>query len=211
MGDAGSLFLGFSLAVLTLGLEPERAARSGLLTVIGVPVMVLLIPILDTTLVTLSRVLSGRPASGGGRDHSSHRLVAIGLSERRAVAVLWTLAAAAGAAGFALRSLDPSWSVLLVATLLLAMTVFTVYLGNVRIYEGDVKALPRGTVTPLVINLQAAVAEVADFARDRAHAAFRLRFEGEQFEPSFPQFIGSLPIVIAPDDGALRVRRLPRV
>jgi len=52
------------------------------------PVLVLLIPIFDTTLVTLSRWFSGRRASQGGRDHSSHRLVAIGLSERAAVALL---------------------------------------------------------------------------------------------------------------------------
>jgi UDP-GlcNAc:undecaprenyl-phosphate GlcNAc-1-phosphate transferase len=202
MGDAGSLFLGFSLAALTLGSETDRAARSGLLTVIGVPMMVLLIPILDTTLVTLSRLLSGRPASRGGRDHSSHRLVAIGLSERRAVSVLWTLAAAAGAAGFVLRSFDPSWSVLLVSTLLLAMTVFTVYLGNVRVYEGDVQPLVRGTATPIVINFmyKRRVAEVLlDFCLVTVayYAAYRLRFEGEQFEPSFPRFFGSLPIVIA--------------
>ena len=42
--------------------------------------LVLLIPIFDTTLVTVSRLLSGRSAAQGGRDHSSHRLVAIGLS-----------------------------------------------------------------------------------------------------------------------------------
>jgi UDP-GlcNAc:undecaprenyl-phosphate GlcNAc-1-phosphate transferase len=50
---------------------------------VAAPVLVLMIPILDTALVTLSRWFSGRPASQGGRDHSSHRLVAMGLSEPR--------------------------------------------------------------------------------------------------------------------------------
>jgi UDP-GlcNAc:undecaprenyl-phosphate GlcNAc-1-phosphate transferase len=82
------------------------------------------------------------------------------------------------------------------------MTVFIVYLANVRVYEGDVTPLARGQVTPLVINFmyKRRVAEVLlDFCVVTVayYAAYRLRFEGEQFEPAFPQFIGSLPIVIA--------------
>ena len=68
-----------------------------------------MIPIFDTTLVTVSRMLSGRSAAQGGRDHSSHRLVAIGLSERRAVAVLWLLAAIGGAIGVAVDYVNRSW------------------------------------------------------------------------------------------------------
>src|SRR5262249_54638015 len=97
MGDGGSLLLGFSVAALTLSSAHQTAGRSAVLSIIAAPVLVLLIPIFDTTLVTLSRWFSGRRASQGGRDHSSHRLVAIGLSERRAVALLWALAAIGGA------------------------------------------------------------------------------------------------------------------
>src|SRR6266498_678675 len=79
---------------LTLG-SPVTDGRN-VLSVITVPMLVLLIPIFDTTLVTISRMLSGRPTSMGGRDHSSHRLVAIGLSERSAVVLLWLLAGAGG-------------------------------------------------------------------------------------------------------------------
>ena len=60
-----------------------------LLVVLAVPVLILFIPIFDTTLVTVLRKLSGRAASQGGRDHTSHRLVALGLSERRAVWMLY--------------------------------------------------------------------------------------------------------------------------
>src|SRR5437764_306394 len=112
MGDAGSLLIGFSVGALTLTNGRGIAARSNLLTVVAVPVLVLLIPILDTTLVTLSRWFSGRPASQGGRDHSSHRLVAIGLSERRAVTLLWGLAAVGGALGVAVDHFAYSWSAL---------------------------------------------------------------------------------------------------
>jgi UDP-GlcNAc:undecaprenyl-phosphate GlcNAc-1-phosphate transferase len=79
MGDTGSLFLGFNLAALTLVARPEGSVKSGLLSIVAAPVLLLLIPIFDTTLVTTLRILSGRKPSQGGRDHASHRLVAVGL------------------------------------------------------------------------------------------------------------------------------------
>ena len=103
------MLFGFSLAALTLGQEGVRASRSDVLSVIAGPAFVLLIPIFDTTLVTVARLLSGRSPAMGGRDHSSHRLVAIGLSERDAVLVLWALASMGGAdrAGAAGTSAPP--------------------------------------------------------------------------------------------------------
>jgi UDP-GlcNAc:undecaprenyl-phosphate GlcNAc-1-phosphate transferase len=204
MGDTGSLFVGLSLAGLTLESGADAASRPSLLSVVAVPVLVLVIPILDTILVTVSRLLSGRAPSVGGRDHSSHRLVAMGLSERRAVAVLWTLAALSGLVGFFVRSLDISWSVLLIAVLLLAMTVFAVYLARVRVYaDADTAVLQRtGAITPVVINFmykRRVVEVVLDFCLITIayYAAYRLRFEGDQFVFNFRYFIESLPIVIA--------------
>ena len=104
MGDSGSLLIGMSLAGLTLTLGSTITGGQNVLSVIAVPMLVLLIPIFDTTLVTISRMVSGRPTSMGGRDHTSHRLVAIGLSERSAVTLLWLLAAASGAIGVAFRT-----------------------------------------------------------------------------------------------------------
>ena len=112
MGDSGSLLLGFSFAAVTLSSGRQTPGRSDVLSIVAAPVLVLLIPIFDTTLVTLSRWFSGRRASQGGRDHSSHRLVAIGLSERRAVALLWMLAAVGGGLGVALDRFtraSPRW------------------------------------------------------------------------------------------------------
>jgi len=205
MGDTGSLFLGMSLAGVSL--ESANAAASGerpLLAVVAAPVFILMIPILDTTLVTVSRLLSGRSASQGGRDHSSHRLVGIGLSERHAVAVLWGLAALAGVSGFYIRSLDAGSSALIASTLLLAMTVFAVYLMKVRVYEGrDLSLLMRNPrVTPLVVNLvyKRRVAEVlldACLIPIAYYTAYRLRFEGPQLPPNFQYFLQSLPVVVA--------------
>src|SRR5262249_57638195 len=110
MGDGGSLLLGFSVAAVTLSTSRQAPGRSDVLSIVAAPVLVLLMPIFDTTLVTLSRWFSGRRASQGGRDHSSHRLVAIGLSERRAVALLWLLAALGGSLGVGLNYFRQSLS-----------------------------------------------------------------------------------------------------
>ncbi len=99
MGDCGALFLGFFLAAGSLrGLQGERT--SGTRWEALIPVLVLAVPIFDTTLVSLLRKLNGRAISQGGRDHSSHRLVAWGLSERLAVWTLYGLALISG--GFAI-------------------------------------------------------------------------------------------------------------
>src|SRR5206468_3978477 len=77
MGDSGSMFIGFFLASAALINVSGGRSRS-LASVLAVPILVLFIPIFDTTFVTILRKLSGRAASQGGRDHTSHRLVALG-------------------------------------------------------------------------------------------------------------------------------------
>ncbi|HEU4872166.1 MAG TPA: MraY family glycosyltransferase, partial [Pyrinomonadaceae bacterium] len=95
MGDCGSMFVGFFLASSALMHVSGGRSRS-FLPVLVVPILVLFIPIFDTTFVTVLRKLSGRAASQGGRDHTSHRLVALGMSERHAVLMLYGFAALSG-------------------------------------------------------------------------------------------------------------------
>src|ERR671939_254404 len=95
MGDCGSMFIGFFLASSSLVNLTGGRSRS-FLPVLAVPILVLFIPIFDTTFVTILRKVSGRAASHGGRDHTSHRLVALGMSERRAVWMLYGLAGLSG-------------------------------------------------------------------------------------------------------------------
>jgi UDP-GlcNAc:undecaprenyl-phosphate GlcNAc-1-phosphate transferase len=104
MGDSGSQFLGFALAALGLA-GSWKVAGTTVATFI-LPILVLAVPILDTTLVTVARLLDGRPIYQGGRDHSSHRLVRFGLSESSAVLLLALIAAALGATSLAYNVLD---------------------------------------------------------------------------------------------------------
>jgi UDP-GlcNAc:undecaprenyl-phosphate GlcNAc-1-phosphate transferase len=99
MGDSGSQLIGFTLAAL--GLASSYTVATSTVATLVLPVLVLAVPILDTTLVTIVRLLDGRPVSQGGRDHSSHRLVSLGLSETSAVVLLALVAAALGATSLA--------------------------------------------------------------------------------------------------------------
>jgi UDP-GlcNAc:undecaprenyl-phosphate GlcNAc-1-phosphate transferase len=201
MGDAGSLFLGLSLAALTLTAGGPSHDRSRILSIVAAPMLVLLIPIFDTTLVTVSRFLSGRPISLGGRDHTSHRLVAIGLSEPSAVRVLWALAAAAGTIGFVVRWLANDWAWLLGAIFILAMVLFAVYLAQVRVYN-EPSAVPKRGVT-LVIGGVMYKRRVAEVLLDVClvsiayYGAWRLRFEGDEWTLYFRSLLQSMPIALA--------------
>jgi UDP-N-acetylmuramyl pentapeptide phosphotransferase/UDP-N-acetylglucosamine-1-phosphate transferase len=84
MGDAGALFLGFVLSIAVLEVRPV-AAPSGTFAVLC---LLMGLPILDTCTVLLARMRHGLSVAQGGRDHLSHRLVALGLSPSMAVAVL---------------------------------------------------------------------------------------------------------------------------
>ncbi|HEX3623530.1 MAG TPA: DUF4012 domain-containing protein, partial [Acidimicrobiales bacterium] len=84
MGDTGSLFLGFVLAVAAIDVSPALTPPASF----AVPLMLLALPVLDTVTVTFARLRRGRSVSLGGRDHLSHRLVARGLSPGGAVGLL---------------------------------------------------------------------------------------------------------------------------
>ena len=93
MGDTGSMLLGFALAVLGIKLTfPTLPLAQSWM----VPILVLGLPIFDTTLVLISRQRRGRPWWQGGTDHVSHRLARLGLSHRRVVVALYGVTAGLG-------------------------------------------------------------------------------------------------------------------
>ena len=99
MGDSGSLLLGFILASASLVGTWHHATN--IASILFAPVALFAIPILDTTLVTTVRILQGRRIAEGGRDHTSHRLVALGSTEKNAVRILWGLTFLCGSLGLA--------------------------------------------------------------------------------------------------------------
>jgi UDP-GlcNAc:undecaprenyl-phosphate GlcNAc-1-phosphate transferase len=119
MGDAGSLFLGFMLAVIGIKLTFEGPRQ----TVWFVPILVVAVAVFDTSLVTVARLLHRRNPLTGGADHTSHRLVFLGLSVPVAVRVVYAGAALCGWLALALSLVD------LVAGLMLITFVVAVGIG----------------------------------------------------------------------------------
>src|SRR5215207_4152227 len=153
MGDCGSMLVGFFLASSALLSAAGDRGRS-FLVVIAVPVLILFIPIFDTTLVTVVRKLSGRAASQGGRDHASHRLVALGLSERRAVWMLYAFAASSGLLAMVVRQFEYHTGIAMVLGFTVTLTLVGVYLAGVKVYdEAEVQAAREKPLVSFLVDL----------------------------------------------------------
>jgi UDP-GlcNAc:undecaprenyl-phosphate GlcNAc-1-phosphate transferase len=148
MGDSGSLFLGFTLAALSIA---RRTQASNIFAVVGVPTLLFLLPILDTSLVTITRLLRGQSPAQGGTDHTSHRLIAFGLSERQAVLILYGIAFASGLAAAGLEALDYDLSLVLIPLLLIVLSLFAAYLARLKVITSSPDN-PR-TVTRFITDL----------------------------------------------------------
>lgn len=210
MGDAGSLFIGFILACLTVTGSADKTVglRPGhLLLVIAIPILILFIPILDTGFVSLMRKLFSRPISQGGRDHSSHRMVAIGFSERKAVLVLYGFSVASGLIALAISYLSIGPALVSIVLYLLFVIFFWIYLARVKVYpeESVLSNNGLGAFTPILIQItyQRRLFEVlldSVLITVAYYTAYLLRFEGPLYYligEDFQFFLKSLPIILA--------------
>lgn len=199
MGDSGSMFLGLFLAGLSLA--PAPGLSRSLFAVIAVPALILVIPILDTTLVTVGRVLEGRPISQGGRDHTSHRLVALGVSEERALWVLWSLALGGGAVALLLRSSERSTAYVLGGVLLMLLALVGGYLLSVRFRVMASEEVVRVPLYRLLVTLHERYS-VLPFLLDALlvglayYEAYLVRWDPAELPAELAYFEASLLIVL---------------
>ena len=210
MGDAGSLFIGFFMACLTVAGSTGKTVGGNvahLLSVMAIPILIVFIPILDTGFVSFMRKLFSRPISQGGRDHSSHRMVAIGLSEKKAVLVLYAFAAISGLIALAINYLSIGPILVIIALYLLFVIFFWIYLAKVKVYEEDsiISQNGMGAFTPVLVQFtyrRRLFEVVLDFILISIayYTAYLLRFEGPVYYligSNFNLFLRSLPIVVA--------------
>lgn len=201
MGDCGSLMIGFCISLLSLGLSGMSPGNS--MASIAVPVMIAMVPILDTTMVTLIRLLSGRKASTGGKDHTSHRLVLMGFSEKKAVLFLYGVGLVSGTAALFVSRSDTFTSPSVIIPVMLSILLMGIYLSQLRVYpEKEFSVLRGRTFTPILIELtykKQIVLVILDFCliAFSYYLSYRLRFDSLQFPYYFKIFLKSLPAVIA--------------
>lgn len=202
MGDCGSMFVGFFLASSVLLTQVGGRSR-GVVSILAVPALILFVPIFDTTFVTILRKIWGRKASMGGRDHTSHRLVALGLSERNAVLMLYALAVLAGVISLLVRELQPTQSIALIAIFVLILTIIGVYLSKVKVYaeQEEELALQNHAAFGFLLNLshKRRVFEVSLDAILIAlayYGSYILIFGSFEKSENWMLFVKSLPILI---------------
>ena len=196
MGDCGSMLAGFSLAGLTIAspLAHTKVFAAG----VSYSALTFAYPIFDTILVSILRRAAGRPISVGGRDHSSHRLVSTGITEGRAVAILWVLTAVGSAIGLMVRSMPVAF-LAAGGMLALALAVFGLFLATLPAYPlTPVWSAGNSRVRRYIPSLRAGVVLVMDVsvAGMALLLAFLARFGAEIPADQMYNLAFSLPIVM---------------
>ena len=131
MGDSGALVLGFTLASISVAGLLKTAST----VVLFLPLLVLAVPIIDTSFVVLKRLKYRQPISTADRSHLHHRFIDIGFSQRRAALTMWVWTAALGAAALATRFIPfreggrwHVWETVMVVAIALAALAFSIYI-----------------------------------------------------------------------------------
>ena len=134
MGDSGALCLGFILASVSI----QGLLKTASTVVLLLPLLVLAVPIIDTSFVVARRLKHNRPIYAADRSHLHHRFLNIGFSQRRAAIMMWLWCASLAGAALATRFIPfregGDWhpwetlAVLAIAAFALAFSVYVVYL-----------------------------------------------------------------------------------
>lgn len=136
MGDAGSLFLGFLLAVTATRIELVDTPP---VVALFVPLLVLGVALFDTSLVVVERLQHGRSPFQGGRDHASHRMVFVGLPVPVAVGLLYATAISLGWLALLLAELPTGPGLMLVGFVLAAGAALLLLLRAVPVYDNSLR------------------------------------------------------------------------
>lgn len=131
MGDAGSLYLGFTLTGLYFSLPPVADS-----TWVNYLILFFIVgtPVFDTALVWFTRWSISRPFLRGGKDHVAHRLIALGFSERKTLLVIYGITATLGGVSVGLSRGDITISATAATLAGVVMIFFGLYLGEVPVY-----------------------------------------------------------------------------
>lgn len=144
MGDGGSLFIGFLVAYLGIKLQ----FQGGRLLSALVPVLVCSVAIFDTTLVTISRLATGRSPFLGGQDHVSHRMVRLGLPVPIAVGTIYFGAIGIGILTYVVSGVDPRSAWVLTTMIGATLAIVGGYLLTVPAYTEISSNNPRAVEDP---------------------------------------------------------------
>jgi UDP-GlcNAc:undecaprenyl-phosphate/decaprenyl-phosphate GlcNAc-1-phosphate transferase len=195
MGDSGSLFIGFWLASRTLSVT--QASGKEALSPLLFSLLVMIVPICDTTLVTLTRLLKGSPVSVGGTDHLSHRLVAYGFTQKNAVLALWTCTLVSGVLGLLAVSYHLPTVVSSIPVLVAVVALLGTYLTRfeLRVEAGSAQAVRAPRAAGWVRLASRVLLDMVLIAA-AYYVAYLIRFDGEASGADLKLFASTLGEII---------------
>jgi UDP-GlcNAc:undecaprenyl-phosphate GlcNAc-1-phosphate transferase len=209
MGDEGALAVGLVLGVLSI--QASNGGDGSLPARLAMPLLALMVPLLDTVTVTVTRLATGNPVSRRGLDHSHHRLTRLGMSSNRAAAALIGLQVIAGACAIAL-SLVPGYdAILLIPFMALFFALVALFLMD-RSFDaeapGQIEDLPPIARVILSFGYKRRFVElILDMALVAAayFGAMLLRFDFDLSVAQVNQMLAGLPWVVALGCGSFLV------
>jgi UDP-GlcNAc:undecaprenyl-phosphate GlcNAc-1-phosphate transferase len=131
LGDSGSMSVGFLLAVLLVKASEVRGPS----TLIAVPILAMFVPLMDAALAIIRRWLRGVPLSGADARHIHHRLLVLGLSQKRTAIALWCLAAVMASFGMLIALTAPYVATSIAMLGLVGLSILVIYGTNLLSYH----------------------------------------------------------------------------
>jgi UDP-GlcNAc:undecaprenyl-phosphate GlcNAc-1-phosphate transferase len=132
MGDAGSLVVGFFVALLTLRTTYYHEAQSGLWYPVFMPLVVMAVPLYDFISVTLLRISQGKSPFIGDTQHFSHRLKKHGLTDTQAVLTLYLATLCTGLGATFLNQVNPAGAILIFIQTIMILSIIAIFETTVK-------------------------------------------------------------------------------
>lgn len=132
MGDAGSLFLGYALAVISI----EGTLKSAATIALAIPIVTLGLPIFDTAFAIVRRYLNGRPIYEADKGHLHHRLLALGLNQRQTVIIMYLVSGILGLSALFLSKVGGKAGLSVIFIVFLSLFLGAQRVGVLKIHQG---------------------------------------------------------------------------
>ncbi|HUY18541.1 MAG TPA: hypothetical protein VMV15_04880 [Candidatus Binataceae bacterium] len=203
MGDSGALPIGLLLGLFAL--FGGGLAHNSRVTRYVYPIMVLALPLLDTAIVSVTRLATGNPISRRGLDHSHHRLLHLGLATRTVVGVSWLVAAAGAACAVAMTMLPHSYLVVSLPFVVMTFAILGLFMMDLT-FESSAPGVAWGYLqgpARFILSLsykRRLVEVILDFSliTGAYFGAFLLRRDFKLDDSMLISLLDSLPWVVIP-------------
>ena len=196
LGDCGALFTGYILSTLTI--LGTRGTGKSLFASLLFPIVIMMIPVLDTILVSITRKIRGQSPFEGGKDHLSHRLVMLGMTEKQSVLFLYIISILLATSTFLITNISLAVYIMMYFFLCLIIVLFGFYIGKIKMVARSERKNNFLTIGTTFLYKKRIIHILVDLVLLAFIYFFSyvIRFEGNISSFDMSRFVESLPLVI---------------